>query len=758
MTTAHRPRVTAWPRYADKGLRRQSVAVSALHREPLGRHHIAPPINRRASGHTGVDKLARAVCKFCSMVLLTTLWGTPRCAAQSVTGSPAATSAGPYIVLDEEPWQPTRPPVRMLGHVLAPAGELLAAIGCVTTWDPRTRTLTATKDQRVLKIWAGKTTATVDGQPHDLPVPTLMVGDTLYVPLQAVAEVFGGELIWDAATETASLSFVPPGKKVAGTLMQTFSGPPPAIIIFDPTAAAYRAIAVTAAAKVTLRETGRPATPATLKDLRMGDWVVAFLDENDQAKSLTAEYKKVEGTVQRSEGGTVLLEDGTALRLMETAALVDAAGKRVLPDKLGPGAVIRARVNPNTGVAGWVVVLTPAPQQPAVTITTAGIVNFRNFGPGDAVQVRMQGTAKGRGSFDVDGFVQDVPMREVTPGVYEGEYVFGPTDQERQSFITCKLAADGQVANFEVPGRFIVDGLAPRVVRVSPADGEEIVERRPIVSVEYRDEGAGVDFNSVVLRLDGQDVSAALELRATGCTYSVPTALNPGLHTVDLALSDRVGNQTKTQWRFRVAAPAVAQKILYVKHNAAVALGQGQTLVIEVGTTEPGKQCWVDLGPLRLHLARQPNTNIYRVAYKVKPADNVVDGELVATFIDGAGKQFQLAATTKVNLRGDLPAGVAITSPKDGERITGPFRVAGRGQPGTQVHVVVTYTKQLLIEFTGELYRATVTADENGNWQTEEIDPEVPLLGVPDAFTITAQVTDAEGNVASKAQVTARGG
>jgi len=189
-----------------------------------------------------------------------------------------------------------------------------------------------------------------------------------------------------------------------------------------------------------------------------------------------------------------------------------------------------------------------------------------------------------------------------------------------------------------------------------------------------------------------------------------------------------------------------------------MALGQGQTLMVEVGTTEPGKQCWVDLGQIRLNLARQPNTNIYKGAYKVKATDNVVDGELVATFVDGAGKQLQLAATTKVNLRGDLPTGVAITSPKEAERITGPFRVTGRGQPGTQVHVVVTYTKRVLIQFAGELYRATVTADENGDWQTEEIDPEVALLGMPDTLTIAAQLTDAEGNVVSKAEVTARGG
>ena len=706
----------------------------------------------------GVCKLARATAgASCGIAVLTVLVAAAPCAAQPA-GASAMGAGGPYIVLDEQLWQPTRAPVRMLGHVLAPAREVLAAIGCTTLWDTKTRTLTATKGQHTLRISVGKTTATVDAETRELPVPTVMVGDTLYMPLQTVAEVFGGEMTWDAATETASISFIPPGKRVAGTLMQTFTGPPPAIIVFDPTSSLYRALAVPATAKVTLREVGSPAAQATLKDLRAGDWVVAVLDDNDQVKSLAAEYRKVEGTVQGSEGGTVLLQDGTALRLMETATLVDAAGKRVAPDKLGAGAVIRARVNPYTGVAGWVMVLTPAPQQPLATITTAGIVNFQNFRPGDVLQVRMQGTAKALGRFDVDGFAQDVAMREVAPGVYEGEYTFDAMDEEKQSFVTCKLTAGGQTVTFEVPRRFLVDGLAPRILRVSPADGEETVERRPIVSVEYRDDGAGVDLNSLVFRLDGQEVTAALELRTMGCTYSVPANLTPGLHTVELSLADRVGNQTTTRWQFRIATPLAAQKILYVKHNAAMALGQGQTLMVEVGTTEPGKQCWVDLGQIRLNLARQPNTNIYKGAYKVKATDNVVDGELVATFVDGAGKQFQLAATTKVNLRGDLPTGVAITSPKEAERITGPFRVTGRGQPGTQVHVVVTYTKRVLIQFAGELYRATVTADENGDWQTEEIDPEVALLGMPDTLTIAAQLTDAEGNVVSKAEVTARGG
>lgn len=713
----------------------------------------------------GVQAIAREVCKVTSATgkaligaaVAVVVVGTPVCLGQPPSGSWGTAAGGPYVVLDEQPWQPSRPPVRILGHVLAPAREILTAVGCTTAWDPKARIFTATKGQQVLKIAAGKTEAMVGDQPLTLPVPALVVGDTLYLPLQTVAEVFGGVLNWDSAAETASLSFIPPGKRIAGTLMQTFSGPPRAVVIFDATTSLYRAIALSPAAKLTLRQADRPPAEATFEDLRVGDWVVAVLDENDQIKSLAAEYKQVEGTVQQSEAGTVLLQDGTVLRLMETAVLVDESGRRVLPDKLGAGAVIRARVNPNTGATGWVVLLTPASEQPTAIITTAGIINFQDFRPGDAMRVTMQGTAGAKGSFDVEGFAQDVPLREVTPGVYEGEYVFEAVDGERQSFVTCKLTASGQTVTFEIPRRFMVDGLAPRIVRVSPADGEETVERRPTVSVEYRDEGAGIDLNSVVLRMDGQDVSAALELRATSCTYAVPANLNLGPHTAEIALRDRVGNETSLRWQFRVVAPAALQKVLYVKHNAAVPLGQGQTLTIEVGTTEPGKQCWVDLGQMRLHLVRQPSTNIYKGAYKVKPTDNIVDGDLVATFVDGAGKQFQLAATTKVNLRGDLPPGVAITSPKDGERIKEPFRVIGRGQPGTQVQVVVSYTKRVLIQFTGELYRATVTADENGNWQTEEIDPEVPLLGMPDTFTITAQVTDAEGQVVSKAQVVARG-
>ncbi|MCX7599413.1 MAG: copper amine oxidase N-terminal domain-containing protein, partial [Armatimonadetes bacterium] len=294
------------------------------------------------------------------LAALVAFLGTARCVAQPGPGASATATGGPYIILDEQPWQPTRPPVRMLGHTLAPAREILTAIGCTTVWDPKTRSLTATKDQRVLKIWVGKTTASVDGQPHELPLAATVVGDTTYIPLQTVAEVFGGELSWDPATETATLSFVPQGRRIAGTLTQILSGPPRAIVIFETTTSRYHALAVPATAKITLRRTGGALQQATVGDLRLGDWVVAVLDENDQVRTLAGEYKQVEGTVQQSEGGTVLLEDGTALRLMDMATLVDAGGKPAPPDMLGPGAVIRARVNPVTGEAGWIVLLTPA--------------------------------------------------------------------------------------------------------------------------------------------------------------------------------------------------------------------------------------------------------------------------------------------------------------------------------------------------------------------------------------------------------------
>lgn len=95
------------------------------------------------------------------------------------------------------------------------------------------------------------------------------------------------------------------------------------------------------------------------------------------------------------------------------------------------------------------------------------------------------------------------------------------------------------------------DVRGPEIANVFPAQGERVSERgRTRVTAQFRDDRAGVDPNSVRLRVDGRDVTRDSRINGEGIEYRDDLA--PGNHTAELTLRDRSGNATRRTWTFEV--------------------------------------------------------------------------------------------------------------------------------------------------------------------------------------------------------------
>jgi hypothetical protein len=71
------------------------------------------------------------------------------------------------------------------------------------------------------------------------------------------------------------------------------------------------------------------------------------------------------------------------------------------------------------------------------------------------------------------------------------------------------------------------------------------------ISARFGDQGSGVDFRSVVLRVDGRDVTQ--QARIDGDDIRFADDLRPGRHVAELVVRDRAGNATRRSWTFDVA-------------------------------------------------------------------------------------------------------------------------------------------------------------------------------------------------------------
>lgn len=97
------------------------------------------------------------------------------------------------------------------------------------------------------------------------------------------------------------------------------------------------------------------------------------------------------------------------------------------------------------------------------------------------------------------------------------------------------------------------DWTSPDLDVVSPADGAVVNTRQPTIQITYDDAGAGLDLNTLVLELNGTDVTAASSVGPAGATYQPGSSLPTGENQIRVTIDDQVGNRAILTTHFTVA-------------------------------------------------------------------------------------------------------------------------------------------------------------------------------------------------------------
>jgi hypothetical protein len=131
-------------------------------------------------------------------------------------------------------------PVIIAGRTLLPIRAVVEAIGGTIEWDATTRTVTIVAGAVTMGLTIGNRMATVNGarlpiDPQNVTVVPLIVGGRTMLPVRFVGEQLGGTVEWDAATRTATLTFVAPAALTAPSLLEPIDG-----ALFTSTTIAFR--------------------------------------------------------------------------------------------------------------------------------------------------------------------------------------------------------------------------------------------------------------------------------------------------------------------------------------------------------------------------------------------------------------------------------------------------------------------------------------------------------------------------------------
>ena len=209
--------------------------------------------------------------------------------------------------------------------------------------------------------------------------------------------------------------------------------------------------------------------------------------------------------------------------------------------------------------------------------------------PGAELRFTLNGAPGGRAHFDIPGVIDNVPMREIQPGVYEGAYTIRHMDNlapSRPAVATLRVGDRTVSSTLTQP--LIADTRPPVIRNLSPRDGESVARNGATsVSGTFDDAGGvGVDPKSVRIVIAGRDVTSASQITAQFFTYRAD--LPAGRYPVEVTARDLVDNGMRQSWSFNVAAQvsAAPTSVQVTSHTNNATVDRGAVVVR--GRTVPG--------------------------------------------------------------------------------------------------------------------------------------------------------------------------
>lgn len=509
--------------------------------------------------------------KFLCAVVLLCAAALPSVAASAPGPSPSPSAERPVrqiaIVINGETLEGEASPEVVEGRVMVPLRAVFGAFGI-----PLTRVgnaISATLASGVATVVVGSAQARVNGQPIALDQAPVDRDGTTFVPLRFIGAALGAVVSYDQ--RGAKVEIVSPfiGKNVnersasggGSTLLGTISAidaisSPPSVTIL--VGGVPRTIALNSRARYYVEDTTiRSQLRGELADLRVGDGLRAVLAKDGRVLEVHDFFKSATGTVAAVSPSALVLGNGRVVT-GERAAEITLNGDPVQMADIHLGDYVTVRSNPESGEIRQVIATRQAPPTTApatdVTIASFTISATRALRAGEYLGVELRGTAGGRASFDIGDYVTGNLMREDSPGIYRARFAI----PERFNVVQVPVFGRLSVGTSEAPRveaqvQLSAVTAPPAIVDIAPLSGQTINNPRPNIYATFASPGgAGIDASSVVLTVNGRDVTASAVRAATFITYSPPGDYPDGIVNVTVRVADPAGNTASRSWSFSI--------------------------------------------------------------------------------------------------------------------------------------------------------------------------------------------------------------
>lgn len=473
------------------------------------------------------------------------------------------------IVVNGERLPPIPAPRIVSGRLLVPIVRIFGALGIPVTRSGKM--LVAQAPHETIRLVRGSRRAFVDRHEIVLDVAPLELGGTTYVPLRFVTQTLSASVAYDARASAVRISStlvrretaterIGGALRISGNLtaIDTLSEPPSVTVSYHNS---VRTIAVTSSARIVLQDVvARSEQRASLTDLHVGDAVVVTIDRDGSVRSIEDRFGSRIGKIAAVSPSALVLEDGQVLTPDRTTAIVLNGQLATLGD-LRVGDTVTQRMNPDTGETREIIAVRPLPAAPAGAGTHAGGPSIASFTAeplhplrlGEKFTFTLKGTAGGTATFDLGGFLLGQPMREEEPGVYRATLAVGTGMNFAQAAVLGRLAYAGNIVTQQAVNKISAATIAPQVTDVAPQNGQIVNNSMPSIYATFdAPTELGIDPQTVVLKLNGKDVTGSVTRTSSFVTYTCSTPLPDGPVSVSVAVADFAGNETSRTWTFTI--------------------------------------------------------------------------------------------------------------------------------------------------------------------------------------------------------------
>jgi copper amine oxidase-like protein/Big-like domain-containing protein len=202
----------------------------------------------------------------------------------------------------------------------------------------------------------------------------------------------------------------------------------------------------------------------------------------------------------------------------------------------------------------------PQPQPPAARMEIQSVLHSSTgtLRPGDQLTVTMLGDQGGQATFDVPGAFQNVAMREVRQGRYEGTVTVPNNLNAQRGTVVARLMGNGKESQMEASRSLIFEvaqnnnnnnNNGNNSYDLQPQPNSTVTQSRPSIEVQF---DRAVDARTVRLSVDGQDVTSSANLYGSQVRYTPNYDLSAGQHQVYVSAQDNQGRSMQQQWSFNV--------------------------------------------------------------------------------------------------------------------------------------------------------------------------------------------------------------